>query len=64
MILANNTKWASRQLFGFGRAKLGPLGKVYLHYLTSVTELLLVWPAGYIDPRIIDWVTKPSQVLR
>ena len=26
MILANNTKWVSSQLFVYGMAKLGPLG--------------------------------------
>ena len=34
MILANNnTKWVSSQLFGCGRAKLGPLGRGHLHHL-------------------------------
>ena len=62
IILANNTKWVSSQLFVCGRAKLGPLGREHLHYLMFITELLLVWPIGNMDPHITDWVTKPSQV--
>ena len=33
-----------------------------LLHLMFITELLLVLPAGHIDPHIIDRVTKPSQV--
>ena len=51
MILANNnTKWVSCQLFGCSRAKLGPLERGLLHHLMFVTELLLVWPVGHMDP--------------
>ena len=45
MILSNNTKWVSGQLFG----TLGPLGTGYLHTLIFITELLLVWPVGHMD---------------
>ena len=62
MILANNTKWVSSQLFACGRAKLGPLGRRHFHHLILITKLLLVWPVGHIDPLITDWVTKPSHV--
>ena len=63
MILAsNNAKWVSNQLFGCGRAKLGQLGRVHLHHLMFITELLLVWPAGHMDPNTTDCATKPSQV--
>ena len=61
MILANNTKWVSIQLFGCGRAKLGSLGRGHFHHL-FITELLLVQPVVHIDPHITDKVTKPSQV--
>ena len=60
MILANNTKWVSNELFGCGKVKLTPLGRGYLHHL--ITELLLVWPVGHMDPHATDWITKPSQV--
>ena len=51
IILANNNKkWVFSQLFGYGRAKLGPLGRGNLHHLTFITELLLVWPVSYTDP--------------
>ena len=59
MVLANNTKRVSSQLFGCGRAKLGPLGRVYLQHL-FITELLLLLqlinsrPVGHMDPHIID----------
>ena len=54
MILANNnTKWVSSQLFGCGRAKLGPLGRGHLHHLMFITELLLVWPVGHMNPLLI-----------
>ena len=62
MILVNNTKWVSSQLFECDRAKLGPLGSGHLHHLMFITELLLVWHVGYMDPHITDWATKPSQV--
>ena len=62
MILAYNTKSVSSQLFGCGRAKLGPLGREHLHHLMFTTELLLVQPVGHMDPHITDKVTKPSQV--
>ena len=61
-ILVNNTMWVSSQLFGCGWAKPGPLGRVHLHHLMFITELLLVWPVGHIDPLLRDWATKPSQV--
>ena len=60
MILANNTKWVSSQLFGCGRAKVGPLGRGNLHHLMFITELLLVLPVGHMDPHITDKVTKPA----
>ena len=50
MILTYNTKWVSSQLFGCGRAKLGPLGGGHLHHLMFITELLLVWYVGHMDP--------------
>ena len=51
MILANNNrKWVFNQLFGSNRAKLGPLGGGYLHHLMFITELLLVWSVGHMDP--------------
>ena len=51
MILANNNrKWAASQLFGCARAKLGPLGRGHLHHLMFITELVLVWPVGHMDP--------------
>ena len=62
MILANNTKWDSSQLFGWRKAKLGPLGRWHLHHLMFITELLLLWPVGHMDPNITDWATKPTQV--
>ena len=63
MILSNNnTIGVSSQLFGCGRAKLGPLGRRYLHHLLFITELLLVWPEGHMEPNITDWATKSSQV--
>ena len=46
----NNTKWVSTQLFGCGRAKLGPLGGGNLHHLIFITVLLIVWPVGHMDP--------------
>ena len=56
MILANNnTKWVSSQLFGCGRAKLGPLGRGHLHHLMFITELLLVWPVAHIDPLLTPY---------
>ena len=42
MILANNKKRVSSQLFGCGRAKHGPLERGHLHHLIFITELLLV----------------------
>ena len=50
MILGNNTKWVSRQVFRCGRAKLGPLARRYLHHVMLITEFLLVLPAGHMDP--------------
>ena len=61
MILVNNTKWVSSQLFGCGRAKLGPLRKGTSSPL-RVYQSLLVWPVGHMDSHITDWATKPSQV--
>ena len=58
VILANNTKWVPSQLFGYGMAKLGTLGRGQCHNLISVTGLLLVWPVGHMDPH------KQSQVPR
>ena len=50
MILANNNKkWVSSQLFGFSRAKLGPLRKGHHDHLMFITEFLLIWPVGYIE---------------
>ena len=62
MILANNTKRVSSRLFECGSAKLGPLGRGHLHHLMFITELLLVYPVGHMDPYIMDKVTKPNQV--
>ena len=59
MILANNTKWVSNQLFGCGRARLGPLGRGYLHHLMIITGSLLVWPVDHMDANITDLATKP-----
>ena len=51
MILANNnTKSVSSQLFGCGKAKLGPLARGHLHHLVFTSELLLVLPVGHMDP--------------
>ena len=55
MVLADNTKLVSRQLFGWDSAKLGPLRNGYLYYLMFGTELLLVWPVGHMDANITDW---------
>ena len=56
MILANNnTKWVSSQLFGCTRAKLGPLGRGHLHHLMLITELLLIWSVGHMDPLLTIW---------
>ena len=60
MILANNTKWVSCQLFVCGRVKLGSLGKRHPHHL-SITEFLLIRPVGHMDPHITDWVTRHTQ---
>ena len=55
-ILTNsNTKWVSSQLFGCGRAKLGPLGRGHLHHLMFITELLLVWPVAHMDPLLTPY---------
>ena len=62
MTLANNTKRVSSKLFGCSRAKLEPLRRGHLQHLMFITELLLVWPVGHIDPHITDWITKPSQI--
>ena len=59
MILANNTNLVPRQLFGCGKAKLGPLRRGNLHHLMFITALLLVLFLGHINPDITDWVTKP-----
>ena len=59
IILANKVNWVSSQLFICGTVKLTPLGRRYLHHL-FITELLLVWPAGHMNPRITHWFTKPS----
>ena len=61
MILANNTNWISSQPFVCGRAKFEPLGRRHLCHL-FIAELLKVWPVGYMDLHITDWVTKTSQV--
>ena len=61
IILASKTKWVSSQLFVCDRDKHGPLGRRHLHYL-FITELLLFWPVGYMNPHLTDWVTEPSQV--
>ena len=61
MILANNTKGVSSQLFGCGRVKLGPLERGHLHHL-FINELLLVWPVGHMDPHTTDWTIKSRQV--
>ena len=61
MILTNNTKWVSSQLFLCGWAKLRSQQRKHLHKL-FITELLLVWPVGHMDRHITDWVTKPSQL--
>ena len=51
MILANNnTKWVSSQLFGCARAKFGPLGRGHLRHLMFITESLLLWRIGHMDP--------------
>ena len=52
MLLANNTKWASSQLFGCGRAKLGLLAKGHLHRLMFITKLLLVWPLRHTHQKV------------
>ena len=62
MILANNTKWVSSQLFGCGSAKLWSLGGGHLYHLMFIIELLLVQPVGHMDPHITDEITKPNQV--
>ena len=63
MILTNNnTNRVSSQLFGYDRAKFRPLGRRHLHHLMFITELLLVWPVGHMDPNITDWATNPSQM--
>ena len=46
-------------IFGCGRTKLG-----HLYDLIYITELLLVWPVGNMNPYITDWVTKSSPVPR
>ena len=50
ILTSSNTKWVSSQLFGCGRAKLGLLGRGHLHHQMFITELLLVWPVGHMDP--------------
>ena len=61
IILTNNTYWISSKLFVWGKGKLGPLGRRHLHHL-FITELLLVWSVGHMDPHATDWVTKPSHM--
>ena len=63
MILDNNDiKWVSSQLFGCSRTKLGRLGRGHFHQLMLITELLLVWPVGHMDPLLVLyfllWVTN------
>ena len=58
----NNSKWVSSQVLGYGRAKLETLRKGHHHHLMFITESLLVWPVGHMDPSVTDWATKPSQV--
>ena len=58
MILINNAKWVSSQLFGCSRVTVGPLEMWHLYHLMFVTELLLVGPVGHIDPHMKDWVSK------
>ena len=54
MILENNDiKRVSSQLFGCSGAKLGRLGRGHFHQLMLITELLLVWPVGHMDPLLI-----------
>ena len=54
IILANNNlKWVSSQLFGCGKANLGPLGRGHLH-LMFITELLLVWPVGHMVSKYLS----------
>ena len=45
-------------IFRCGRTKLGPQGWGHLYDLIYITELLLVWPVGHMNPYITDWVTK------
>ena len=59
MILANNEKRVSSQLFVCSRAKHGHLRRGHLHHL-FITELLLVSPVVYMDPHITDWFTKST----
>ena len=54
IILANNNlKWVSSQLFGCGKANLGPLGRGHLQ-LMFITELLLVWPVGHMVSKYLS----------
>ena len=62
VILVNNTKWVSSQIFRCGRAKSAQLERGHLHHLAFITDLLLVWPVDHMDPHITDWVTKPIEV--
>ena len=55
MILANNAKWVSNQLFGCGKAKLGPQGQGDLYHLMFITELLIVWPVCQMSSYVADW---------
>ena len=63
MILCNNTKLISSQLFRCGKTKFEPLRRGHLQHL-FITTLLLVWSVGHMDPHITDWVTKPGKVPR
>ena len=62
MTLANNKKWVSTHLIGWGKGNLSkPLSREYLHRLMLIIALLLVWPARHMNPHIADWVTKHGQ---
>ena len=55
IILANNTKWVSNQLKTWA-------GRGNCHHLMFISELLLVWSVGRMNPHISDCATKPIQV--
>ena len=62
VVLANRKKCVFGHLFGYYKATFKPKTRGNLHHPMFVTELLLVWTVGHMDPHITVWVIKPAHV--